>query len=81
MLTLKKQISKCNQEIMKPKFNNNDNERKIIVTAPYIKGATERIDKLLRPYLKLYSINQNSLKNKLCQVKDRRLNEDKKNVV
>ena len=60
-----KLINKCNQEIMKPKFDNNDNERKIIVTAPYIKGATERVDKLLRPYLKLYSKNQNSLKNKL----------------
>ena len=51
-----KLINRCNQEIIKPKFHNNDNERKVIVTAPYIKGVTERIDKILRPYLKLCSI-------------------------
>ena len=31
---LQKLIIKCNQEIMKPKFDNNYNERKILVTAP-----------------------------------------------
>ena len=29
----------------------------ILSAVPYIKVATERIDKLLRPYVKIYSIN------------------------
>ena len=31
---------------MKPKFDHNGNVRKLIATAPYIKVATERIEKL-----------------------------------
>ena len=38
-------INKSNQEIIKPKFDNN--EREVIFTALYIKSATERMNRLL----------------------------------
>ena len=46
-----KLMNKCNQEIIKPKFENDGNKRKVIATVPYIKG--ECIDKHLRPYVKI----------------------------
>ena len=52
------------------------------VPAPYIKATTERVNKILRPYnVRLGSKPTNTLKSKLCILKDKINDEDKTNCV
>ena len=69
--------------ITKPRFQSDiSNNQKVIVTAPYLTGVTERVSKLLKPHnLNVYSKNSNSLRNRMCKLKDKRNPEDKKFVV
>ena len=54
----------------------------IKITAPYIKGTTERVKRLLRNHnVKIFDTNRNSIKSKVCQLKDKRNNSEKSNVV
>ena len=56
--------------------------RNINISTPYVKGVTETISTFLRPHnVKILSKTSNSLKNKLCNLKDQRTAENKKNVI
>ena len=68
------------------KNNRNDNistnEPIRYIPAPYIKATTERVNKILRPYnIRLGSKPTNTLKSKLCILKDKINDEDKTNCV
>ena len=65
----------CNEPI-------SQQENLIKITAPYIKGTTERVKRLLRNHnVKIFDTNRNSIKSKICQLKDKRNNSEKSNVV
>ena len=67
---------------MKPKTKPPPDENLIKITAPYIKGTTERVTRLLKDFnVKIFNRNQNSLRKQLCNLKDKKSNMDKKNVI
>ena len=67
---------------MKPKNCPPPDDNQIKIIAPYIKGTTERVTRLLKNYnVKLFNKNQNSLRSKLCKMKDKKSNFDKKDVI
>ena len=75
-------IDKCEKEITKPVYRPENESRNINITTPYIKGVTERISKILKPHnVKILNKTSNNIKNKLCNLKDRRTAENKKNVI
>ena len=62
--------------------NNATNESIRYIPAPYIKATTERVNKILRPCnVRLGSNPTNTLKSKLCILKDKINDEDKTNCV
>ena len=72
------------ESVMKNNRNDNISTNKPIryIPAPYIKATTERVNKILRPYnLRLGSKPTNTLKIKLCILKDKISDEDKTNCV
>ena len=67
---------------MQPKNKPPPDENLIKITAPYIKGTTERVTRLLKDFnVKVFNRNQNSLRKQLCNIKDKKSNMDKKNVI
>ena len=57
-------------------------QQNIIVAPPYIRGVTERVTKILKPYdVKVFSKISNKLRYKVCKLKDLRKPQDKKNDV
>ena len=66
-------INKCEEEVTKPVHRPENDGQNI-----YIKGVTERISKILKSHnVKIPSKTSNNLKNKLCNLKDRRTAENK----
>ena len=56
----------------KPKSCPPPEENQIKIVAPYLKGTTERVTRLLKDHnIKIFSRNQNSLRSKLCKIKDK----------
>jgi len=76
-------ISKCEKSITKPsRQGSNAVEGNIIIAPPYIKGVTERVAKIMKPYnIKVFSKISNKLRSKICKLKDIKKTHDKKNVV
>ena len=75
-------IKKCEKEITKPIYRDDNDDQNINICVPYIKGVTERTSKILKNYnINLYSKNANTLKNSLCNLKDKRNADLKRNVV
>ena len=67
---LKHLINKCEKK-SKLVYRSENDSRNVNTTAPYIKGVTERISKILKsPNVKILSKTSNGLKNKLCNLKD-----------
>ena len=47
--------------------------RKNYLSTPYIKGASEKVEKLLKPFnLKLSNKSSNTLRTQLCKLKDKK---------
>ena len=75
-------INKCEAKITKPINRTSSDIGKIYIVAPYLKSISEATNKILRKYnVELRSKNTNTLKNKLCHLKDSRLNEEKRNII
>ena len=52
------------------------------ISTPYIKGTSEKLNRILEPYsIQLSSKPSNTLRQKLCHLKDRRLVLEKKNAL
>ena len=52
------------------------------VSAPYIKGASERVSRILKPYdIELAHKPTNTIKSNICHMKDKRENQDKAGIV
>jgi hypothetical protein len=83
-------INRCLQKRLHPSthieqnenLNNNKVKKKKYVSAPYIRGTSERTAKLLRPYgIELAHRTQHSLKSQLSHVKDTRQQSEKTGIV
>ena len=60
----------------------NPDGRKRFIATLYVSGVTERVSEILKPYnINLLSKNSNSLRNKVCTIKDVRSSEEKKTNV
>ena len=71
---------------LKPKkttqYQNVQKDREQYIAAPYVRGTSERVAKILKPFnINLRHRTSNSLKNKLCKLKDKRKDTEKKDVV
>ena len=56
--------------------------RKNYLSTLYIKGASEKVEKLLKPFnLKLSNKSSNTLRTQLCKLKDKKKKEESSNVV
>jgi hypothetical protein len=61
---------------------NNNQERVSRISASYIKGSTEQINRILKPYsIQLATKPSKTLKSMLCHLKDKREKLDKKNII
>ena len=57
-------------------------EKKNYLSTPYIKGASEKVEKLLKPFnLKLSNKSSNTLRTQLCKLKDKKKIKESSNVV
>ena len=57
-------------------------ENLIKISAPYIKGTSERVKRLLRNHnVRIFDTNRNSLNSKICRLKDKRNDSEKSNIV
>ena len=62
--------------IPEPTRENHETPRQYVET-PYIKGASERVGKLLKKHnIILSNKSTNSLRNQLCNLKDKRVKEE-----
>ena len=58
------------------------NPRKKYISTPYIKGTSERVSRLMKPYnIQLSNKPTNTIRSQLCKLKDRRNVTEKTNVV
>ena len=74
--TLVKVIKKLAQEL------NIERQRRNYISAPYIRGTSKRAARILKNYdIQLSGKSTKTLKNKLCQLNDKRRNEEKCGVV
>ena len=78
-----KLLDNCHRSLTAPRSEPIAQQDNLIkITAPYIKGTTERVKRLLRNHnVKLFDTNKNSLKSKICRLKDKRNNSEKSNIV
>ena len=76
----RKLIEKCETEVTMPSSRRQEETNRIIV--PYIKGVSERVGKLLKKYdTSLVFRASNTLRNKLCSLKDKVPDTEKKNII
>ena len=73
-------LDRCQQSLYAPRAQPlSDQQDAIKVSAPYIKGTTEKVKRLLRKHnVTVFDTNRKSLRNKLCHLKDKRKTLEKK---
>ena len=63
-------------------YNQIPNTKPTRISAPYINGTSEKLNRILKPYnIQLASKPSTTLKSKLCNLKDKRSTMEKKNIV
>ena len=67
---------------MRPRFvGGNSQKPKQKTAAPYIRGVTERIKKILKPHkINLFSRNKSSIRVMACKTEDKKSSKDRKKV-
>ena len=75
-------MKKYEKEITKPIYRDDDEDQNINICVTYIKRATERTSTILKSYnINLNSKNDNTFEDRLCNMKDKRTDDLKRNVV
>ena len=65
-----------------PNQNSQNNQNEKFISAPYIKGVSERTSRIFKNYgVKMSHKPTKSLKNQLCHLKDKRKNQEKSGVI